>query len=300
MKKILIICLLVTVALFTSCKTVGTTHSVTFKVGNKTVVTEYVKDGESFNDFPEIRLRKGYSVVWETASIESVTKDVVIIGREVANEYQIILNASGGEVAENEIIVVYESDYELSIPKKDGFKFVGWFDKDGNYVETTGKWYVDSNLELTARYTQGYTLTFKMDGQNIIVVGVNKDEVIAESKIPTIVNRPGYTARWSVSDFSALVNVDTVINAIYTPNMYKIIYELEDGCEIESDTQSVAFGAFIQKSNLYKPKRAGYIFDKWVYAETGLEVTDFTYQTEGDLHIKAVWKNVDIWSGFYW
>ncbi len=78
-----------------------------------------------------------------------------------ANEYLVTLDAVGGEVAEDTVAVKYDSAYQLPVPFRTGYAFIGWYDGTGEgavaYTDSQGNslqnWTETYDKILYAKYT---------------------------------------------------------------------------------------------------------------------------------------------------
>lgn len=78
-----------------------------------------------------------------------------------ANEYLVTLDAVGGEVAEDTVAVQYDSAYQLPVPFRTGYAFIGWYDGTGEgavaYTDSQGNslqnWTETYDKILYAKYT---------------------------------------------------------------------------------------------------------------------------------------------------
>lgn len=78
-----------------------------------------------------------------------------------ANEYLVTIDAVGGEVAEDAVAVKYDSAYQLPVPFRTGYAFIGWYDGTGEgavaYTDSQGNslqnWTETYDKILYAKYT---------------------------------------------------------------------------------------------------------------------------------------------------
>ena len=134
------------------------------------------------------------------------------------------------------------------------------------------------------------TLTFRQEGYEDIIREVESGN--ASENIPDPQEKRGYTVEWSVFDFD-LLDSDTVITAVETPNIYTITFELnKDGAEIDSSAREVKYGS---EFTLPVPTCARYVFVEWVFSGTEDVFTEGTYNYDEDLSLTAVWRLE--WSG---
>ena len=126
--------------------------------------------------------RVGYSFVgWISSDILEPTKVVVIPSgstgdREytavwIAHTYTITLDANGGDVEENSVVVTYDQDYTLPIPTRTGYAFECWVDGETGFL--SGTWTKTTDITLMAKWRP--TITYTVTYENI---GYIKDHVI--------------------------------------------------------------------------------------------------------------------------
>ncbi|MGM9942164.1 MAG: InlB B-repeat-containing protein [Bulleidia sp.] len=169
--------------------------------------------------------------------------------------YQIIVNPDNGEES-RQFTVRHGSTLSLDQPVKEGYTFTGW---DHSIPE-----HVTSDLTFTALYQIiTYTLKFRVDEKII-----QETQYAYGSKIsyPAVPVREGYTGSWNQA-ITTMPADDTTIEAVYTPVLYSITYDLNGGSpdkelmdfyHIESET--------ITLPSVMKP---GFTFIGW--SGTGLE-----------------------------
>lgn len=81
------------------------------------------------------------------ANQKSVSGECIISLSGVSNPETSI----AGDVVES-VSVTYDSSFELPTPKKEGFVFVGWFDKNGNQIDIAS-WNYSESITIFARWT---------------------------------------------------------------------------------------------------------------------------------------------------
>lgn len=95
---------------------------------------------------------------------------------------------------------------------------------------------VEADTELYIYYTPDvYTVTFVADGETIDEVEVTYGEALTE--LPAIPAKDHYTETeptWGDVDFAA-IGEDTVVNAVYTPDVYTVTYKAEGSEDIVID-----------------------------------------------------------------
>ncbi len=122
-------------ALYDSSKVV---YTVTFMNGSEkfaSVQTPYGEAAAAPNPSPS---RKGYKFVGWSKSLSSVTSDMTVLALFEELVYHNI-TISRGDGEDETIRVEEDSLFTLpAAPEKDGHRFVGWYDADGNFLGNAG------------------------------------------------------------------------------------------------------------------------------------------------------------------
>ncbi len=133
-------------------------------------------------------------------------------------------------------------------------------------------------------------VSFVQDGQTTIVKTIDKGQTLTD--IPAPVQKTGYTVSWEVADFSNLQK-DLTVNAVETPNVYTITYEIQYFATIENTTQSVVFG---KDFTLQTPSISGEYadifnlkFDGWTIKGQDKSLSDGVYDIASNLILIANW-----------
>lgn len=109
----------------------------------------------------KVPTKKGYTFLgWNnTNSGEPITEIEIHTRGDISidaiwnegNEYNVALDANTGSVEESNFKFIYDKEYQLPIPTKSGYEFLGWFDND-NKVEENGTWQIDYDVTLIAKW----------------------------------------------------------------------------------------------------------------------------------------------------
>ncbi len=109
-----------------------------------------VKPGYTFTGWVDAT---GNSVTAET--VYTAATDSVLTATWSAGTYTVTLNANGGTVDPASMTVTYGAAIgELPVPTRDGFKFSGWKDAQGNLVDASTVYTMTEDSELTASWTE--------------------------------------------------------------------------------------------------------------------------------------------------
>ena len=113
-------------------------------------------------------------------------------------------NADGGSVYKETDTVNLGSDYILLTAEKAGYDFNGWYDENGNLVDSKTCFTDENNLviNLTARWTlKKYKITYDLDGGSASESLVTEYDVsTADIKLPTPTKTGFYFVGWLMDD----------------------------------------------------------------------------------------------------
>ena len=132
-------------------------YTVTFMAEDVEVgVVSYNMDNPTVTE-PAIPAKRGYTGVWEEYTLDG--GDKVVNAVYTVNTYIITYDANGGTTSIEYQHVEFGAEYTIeatATSSKFYQDFLGWVDADGNFV-TGGVWDVDSDVILTAKYTDSVT-----------------------------------------------------------------------------------------------------------------------------------------------
>lgn len=211
---------------------------------------------------------------------------VIFTAQWEATKYTITFDTDGGSII-NPITGVYGGSVEWpDNPSKTGYKFDGWYDKDGWLI---GEADIPSsmpaeNLTFKAKWTPNeYTITF-MDGYSETTIqtgGQTFGNALATPADPT---RTGYKfTGWSpaIAEGAMVPAADTVYTAQWTKETYTITWMADN--EVHHTDENVEFETVITKPAT-EPTKEGYSFNGW----SGY--TDGMTMPAGDQTFTALWK----------
>lgn len=327
-KRVLIYLILIFVAIMlTSC---GFLTDV-FNVSTEVVVT-YVNSGEG----------KSGEEVYEEGSIADLTdgkKEGYVFlgwyrtsdfrGNKVTNEqfkkykagtytlyarysyiYNVTYNTDGGSHS-NPNSFIKEDNVQLSPAYKDGYLFQYWMDESGNAVEEFDL-SSEKSIRLNAVFYKAYTASYILgcdDADNSGNVEIFSEKDVVELKDPV---RAGYDfLGWQDEDTKEYVRSlkgsegkNYVLVAVWTPHVYKLEWAVS-GVDLSGYPESFVYGQDIDFLNVPIPEREGFLFMKWVDADTGediiipLQAKDHTIKPEWESATKELnvtsWENTDIY-----
>ncbi|NMN02429.1 leucine-rich repeat protein [Bifidobacterium panos] len=167
-------------------------------------------------------------------------------------------------------------DGELPTPTRDGYRFDGWYDEDGNRVTTVKD---AAGKKLTAHWTKLPT-EFDVDGD----VTIPDDWTGEDGKLP-VPSKPGYKFDgWVDEDGNPVTNVEDAAGKKLHPKWTPV----DDA--FDTDGGNLPDGWTGEDGKLPLPSKPGYKFDGW-YDEDGNRITNVEDAVGKKLHAK--WTNVN-------
>lgn len=179
-----------------------------------------------------------------------------------------------------------------SIPQKEGFKFVGWFNGE---VEFDFSNPITGNLTLIARWEQidvrVFSITFFSDGKVISSYTVSGGEKVSPPINP---HKEGYLFNgWQLNgepyDFNTSIQCDVILIASWS----KIEEVIEYFTINYVDEQTILYTEQVESGGIlvpYVPQiKDGFIFSGW---QADGVYFDFTLPIESDLTLTAVWTEI--------
>ena len=203
----------------------------------------------------------------------------------------------------------YDENVMLPDANKEGYDFQGWYDADGNKIES-GVWKYDYDLDLHAEYTlHDYTISYVLNGginniSNPLNYNLNNDISLSD---PT---RDGYSFEGWFTDptFNNRINSihgtdckDYTLYAKWIANTYSAFLDYNGG----QNCPTVNFysqGLLIKSIDLYKDSTLSYYipeapnsnlkFAGWYSDPTFNELYSFNGTVSFDLNLYAKWVDV--------
>ena len=191
-----------------------------------------------------------------------------------ANTYNITYAPNGGSVSQTTQIVVYDAEYTLETPIRDGYDFLEW--KSFIFSESlaqSGVWKKTSDYTLVAQWSVvTYNITYDLDGGIAPLLNTNPTTYTIEKSIKLYnPSKAGHTfLGWTYDGQTTPVKDLTIpagrignvkFTAHWQANTYTITYDTNGG-EVYPATQNVVYGT---EYTLATPTRIGYDFAGWEY-----------------------------------
>ena len=239
---------------------------------------------ESENIMLESPTKTGYDFLgwYDTSSfsnkISSINQgssgDITLFARWSPTVYSIEYNLNDGVNSTlNPIDYTIESNIIFDKATKTGYTFIGWFDDDGNQINSISPGQT-GNITLTAYWNDGdtFTVTLNPDGGSVsqTTISVRYDQNYSLPE-PT---KLGY-------DFLAFI-------AKWSAIKYSITYVLNGG----TCTSNPHYYTIINEHVFYDPTRTGYTFLGW-FDENGNQITAISVGQTGDITLIAHWNDGD-------
>ena len=86
-------------------------------------------------------------------SLYDFTFDIDVEARWSSKQYSVSLDPSGGQCDSSSIMVRFDDTYELPIPTRKNYTFIGWYDLNDNFVSSKSVWKSTSITTLCAQWT---------------------------------------------------------------------------------------------------------------------------------------------------
>ena len=269
-------------------------------------LVNYNKLGDEYN----IRdsKKKGYNFIdykvenYEISVKKQISLDLNLLANYEAIEYYISYDTDGGILNESDLIkyTIETNTFTLPVPSKEGYSFVGWFDRSNKQVYNVEKGSY-GNVFLKAKYElKTYNIEYNLNGgefhSNVSYsFNIESNNVYIEN--PT---RDGYTfIGWKVNNNNELLinykilsgtSEDIHLNANWQANEYEIKYNLDGGVN-----NSLNPNGYITNNGdivLKYPAKIGYDFIGWTTNSNDFPIKDFIIQNGsfGKIELTANYK----------
>ena len=252
-------------------------NTVTLDLGNGTVLSEVF----TFNTpivYPKGMVREGYTFSgWDNEPDLMPPWDITIKAQWVINNYAVTFDLRNGTVL-NE---VFSFNTSIEYPKgmmREGYTFNGWDSMPdlmpARDITIKAQWVID-----------GYTVTFDLGNGTVL------NEVFSFNtpiEYPKGMAREGYTFNGWDSKPELMPAVDITIKALWTPNNYTVMFDVNGGDELPTPTKAVTFNT--PYGELPTPSKTGFTFLGW-FNDKNESVTGSTIvNTPSDHTLHAKWK----------
>ena len=260
--------------------------NITFRTGGGTSCNSVqIEEGNYLENIPTSS-REGYTFTgWDyDFKNNPIKRDIITNALWNANQYTLYLDANGGIVSQNELIVTYNESYILPTPTREGYRFNYWLDGN-NRISNSGICYYTKDTTLKAKWSLNtYTITYDVDGGENN--SLNPSTYTYESDTILLKNpsREGYEfLGWSTSE-----NSSPVLNYKINHNSYGDI-ELKANWKANTDTP---YKVEYYKENIENDDYS--IMDtKYLYGQTDTKTNAFVNTLEGFTSLSFEQQNIN-------
>ena len=277
-------------------------YDITYKLGiAKNAVNEnqlgYVK-GESFSLVPaeqEGLVFKGWyadsKYTRKVAGIKSTdVGNKTFYAKWAAIQYKVKYDSAGGSEVKNPTDYLYSTKkIKLKLPKKKGYKCIGWFDEYGELVTFIGAG-TYGNKVLTAKYSPvSYKINYKLAGgyldDDVPYFYSSEDTVV----LPTPHRDGCIFVGWKlgkeyVTEIAEGSKGNKTLTAVWEYITYTITYDYRGATPVKNKMTYTVKDAVTLKN----PKMKGYKFDGW-YDLDGIKVKKIPKGSFGNKYFVANW-----------
>jgi len=251
-------------------------------------------DVEIIDGEKEIGKKITYKVIAEDIAgnrVEEIYTLRVIVNGKVTVSFDV----NGGDSLDNDLVLIaHNESFELEIPTRTGYKFIGWSfegvfytDKNGNSIKAFDESF--NIATLTANWSKIYAITYELSGGST----TNVTEYTIESETIVLSNptKDHYDfVEWQL-DGKKITEIesgsigDKTIVAVWTPTDYSIDYEL-NGC-VNNDANVDKYTIESETIVLSNPTKEHYDFVEWQL--DGKKVTEIASGSYGNKRLVAIW-----------
>lgn len=228
-------------------------YDVTLVADGEVLEVIQVQEGKDL-DVENAPAKYGYHFVGWDHDGTAIMSDVTVTAEYEINKYNVVFEDDNGNVVETQI-VEHGSDAETpEIPEKYGYHFIKW---STDFTGVEGDLVVKAEFEINK-----YDVIIDNNGTTETVVVEHGQGV----DLPTPETVHGYHfVKWSHSGLS--IESDMTIEAIYEINKYDVVFNDDNGNEIETVVVEHGSDAVAPVA----PEKYGYHFVKWSTEFTGVE-----------------------------
>ncbi len=150
---------------------------------------DYTTPGYTFNSWTENGITYQSRVLWD---------DMALHAKMTANSYIVFLNTDGGTLTPSRVDVIYDTEYTLPVPERQGYAFLGWYIDEKQLTDKSGQslsaWLYAEDSSVTAKWQiNQYTVTAEYNEQAGSVTGTGNYDFGTEITLKAITPNLGYT-----------------------------------------------------------------------------------------------------------
>lgn len=205
--------------------------------------------------------------------------------------YTVTFDSKGGSSVSAIKVERGEKIKEPDAPVRDGYKFVGWLIRDGEYFNFA-EHRIIGDLTLYASWNEIFTVSFdSKGGSEVDQVKVENGEKLKKPSDPV---RDGYTFKgWIMSDGTYFnfdnntISSNMTLSAVWDEfnGVYVVTFDSDGGSSVESQKVDEGKNATVPED----PTKEGYDFRGWMVGEDVVYNFSDRNPVESDLTLKAKW-----------
>ena len=279
-------------------------YAVAFDTGDgESMPVQYVEEGGYVNVDGIKPERAGYSFVgWDHDPSEPINANVTFTAKWQGKEYVLTFDAAGGNLSEKQIRVTYGDKFQLPIPERSKYEFVGWM--DGDKLWNGDPYGEPGDKVLTAKWKIAeYRITYLLNGgtnnsKNAISYTAFDEDIVLLSPTKTGADFLG----WRLGDaygrkmdkIPSGTEGDLILYAEWQLIEYPIIYHW-DGGEKYEDLSSIGYSQSytIESMFVFNPAyKMDYMFDGWYENAdfSGEPLQEILPGRTGEIELWAKWE----------
>ena len=209
-------------------------YTVTFDTKGGTSVPAQTIEEDSFVTVPTTT-RKGYTFVgWSRDLTLAITDNTEVVAQWTNNPYVVTYDANSGTVANTSTNVAMGLAYNLEVPTKTGYTFVGWY-YNGNKIATSGTWNIADDVKLKAEWRANTNTAYKVEHYIEKLDGSyelkDTDNLTGTSDSAVTLNTKNYTGFTAPTKQTVTVLPDGTqyVRYNYTRNSYSVAFDANGG-----------------------------------------------------------------------
>ena len=150
---------------------------------------DYTTPGYTFNSWTKNGITYQSRVLWD---------DIALHAKMTANSYIVFLNAEGGTLTPSRVDVIYDAEYVLPVPERQGYTFLGWYIDEKQLTDKSGQslsaWLYAEDSSVMAKWQiNQYTVTAEYNEQAGSVTGTGNYDFGTEITLKAFAPNLGYT-----------------------------------------------------------------------------------------------------------
>lgn len=137
-------------------------------------------------------------------------------------EVTVTYNPNSGEIAEKSQVLIYGNNYNLIVPSKSGYEFMGWYLDDDSIVEINGQWLYEENIALTAKWQpKKYKIEYELNGGNEGISSFKKEYTVEDENytLPNPVKAGQIFLGWSTETSETVKSHITIVKGMNTGDL---------------------------------------------------------------------------------